>query len=276
MATYAIGDVQGCHDALLRLLAMLKFDPANDHLWLAGDLVNRGPDSLATLRFVKELSEKAITVLGNHDLHLLAIHAEHRTTRDKGLQAILAAPDAGELIHWLRCRPLLHYDPALDTVLVHAGIYPAWTLVQAQQRAQELHDVLCSDNYLDFIHHMYGNQPDHWDEQLEGQDRLRFICNSFTRMRYCDADGHLDLEENGPPGQQSPGTLPWFEMPQRKIRQTRILFGHWSTLGLHQEDNVFALDTGCVWGGRLTALRIDGPEPVYTSIDCPAYKKPPI
>jgi len=274
MAVYAIGDVQGCYDALKQLLDKLEFDPAVDRLWLAGDLVNRGPDSLATLRFIRQLGDRAITVLGNHDLHLLAIHAEHKATRDPGLQAVLTAPDADEIIDWLRCRPLLHYDPALESILVHAGIYPGWTLVQAQQRAQELHDILCSDNYLEFIHHMYGNQPDRWDNQLEGWDRLRFICNSFTRMRYCEADGRLDLKDNGPPGRQPPGTLPWFEVAGRKIRTQRILFGHWSTLGLRQQENIVALDTGCVWGGELTALHIDAPAPTYTRISCPSYKEP--
>jgi bis(5'-nucleosyl)-tetraphosphatase (symmetrical) len=274
MAVYAVGDVQGCYDALQRLLDKLKFDPVRDQLWLAGDLVNRGPDSLATLRFVRQLGDRAVTVLGNHDLHLLAIHADHKTTRDRGLCAVLDAHDADDLVDWLRCRPLLHYDPALDSILVHAGIYPGWTLVQAQQRALELQDILCSNRYLDFIHHMYGNQPDRWDDHLAGWDRLRFICNSFTRMRFCKANGRLDLKDNRPPGQQARGTLPWFAVEGRKIRNSRILFGHWSTLGLWQEANIFALDTGCVWGGKLTALRIDTPEPVLTSYACPTYKKP--
>ncbi len=274
MSTYAIGDLQGCYDPLRRLLDRLDFDPAVDRLWLAGDLVNRGPDSLACLRFVKELGDAAISVLGNHDLHLLAIHADHRTTRDTGLQAVIAAPDAAELIDWLRRLPLLHYDPSLNTILVHAGIWPGWTLDQARQRAQELHQVLASDDYLDFIHHMYGNLPANWSEQLAGWDRLRFICNCFTRMRYCYPDGRLNLIDNGPPGSQREGSLPWFDIPTRKTRQHRIVFGHWSTLGRMQKDGVFALDTGCVWGGQLTALRLDSEQADYQAVDCPTYKKP--
>lgn len=274
MTTYAIGDLQGCYDALQRLLDKLRFDPVQDQLWLAGDLVNRGPDSLASLRFVKSLGDNAVTVLGNHDLHLLAIAADHKTTKDAGLKSILAASDTDELIDWLRRQPLLHYDPELDYALVHAGIYPAWTLQQALGYAEELHQVLASDNYLDFIHHMYGNKPKSWHDDLSDWDRLRFIVNSFTRMRYCESDGKLNLKDKGPIGSQRTGSLPWFDMPQRKTRKQRILFGHWSTVGRLNRQDVYALDTGCIWGGDLSALQLDKETPRYLSIACPEFRHP--
>ncbi|GMR16287.1 MAG: symmetrical bis(5'-nucleosyl)-tetraphosphatase [Gammaproteobacteria bacterium] len=274
MATYAIGDLQGCYDSLLGLLDKLKFDKAKDTLWFAGDLVNRGPDSLATLRFVKSLGDRAITVLGNHDLHLLAIAAKHKKTSDASLQEILNADDADELLNWLRHQPLLHNDSQLNFTMVHAGIYPGWSLRNAQQHASELESVLCSDDYLDFIFNMYGNLPEKWNNNIEGWDRLRFICNSFTRMRYCEADGSLNFKSHGAPGIHPENTLPWFETPQRKAKQDRILFGHWSTLGTINKKNVYALDTGCVWGGQLTALRIDKEEPEYISVDCPGEANP--
>ena len=274
MATYAIGDLQGCYDALQRLLDKLRFDPAQDQLWLAGDLVNRGPDSLASLRFVKSLGDSAITVLGNHDLHLLAIAADHKTTKDPGLKAILTASDADELIDWLRRQPLIHFDPELNFSLVHAGIYPSWTLQQALDYADELHQMLASDNYLDFIHHMYGNKPRAWSDDLNSWDRLRFMVNSFTRMRYCDADGKLNLKDKGPIGSQRAGSLPWFDIPKRKTGKQRILFGHWSTVGKLKRDDVYALDTGCIWGGDLTALQLDTEKPKYISIACPEFRHP--
>ncbi len=274
MATYAIGDLQGCFDALQRLLDKLQFDPARDQIWLAGDLVNRGPDSLATLRFVKSLRNNAITVLGNHDLHLLAIAADHKTTKDTGLKEILSAPDLNELIDWLRKQPLLHYDDQLGFALVHAGIYPAWTLQQALDYAEELHQILAGDDYLDFIHQMYGNKPRIWRNKLKGWDRLRFIVNSFTRMRYCDSDGKLNLKDKGPPGSQGSGSVPWFDMPKRKTINNRIVFGHWSTAGRLDRPDVHALDTGCIWGGDLTALQLDTEYPSYISIACPEFRHP--
>ena len=273
MATYAIGDIQGCFPSLRKLLDKLNFDPADDQLWFAGDLVNRGPESLATLRFVKNLGKNAVTVLGNHDLHLLAIAADHKATRDKSIQAILDAADADDLINWLRQQPLLHADKSLGYVMVHAGIYPGWKLSEAKQHAKELQTVLSSDQYIDFIHHMYGNKPGVWSDDLQGWKRLRFICNSFTRMRYCDKKGKLNLEERGKPAHKHAGSIPWFEVPWRKPIKQRILFGHWSTLGLLDRQDVYALDTGCVWGGKLTALRIDKSRPRYTSIKCPEYRK---
>lgn len=274
MATYAIGDVQGCYDSLQRLLEKLNFDSTNDTLWFAGDLVNRGPDSLSTLRFVKSLGNSAITVLGNHDLHLLAIAAKHKNSNDSGLSAILHAHDSTELLNWLRSQPLLHHDPELNFTMVHAGIYPLWDLATAQQHAHELENVLRSDTYIDFILHMYGNLPDKWDESLQSWDRLRFICNSFTRMRYCEKDGVLNFKSHGAPGTHPENTVAWFELPTRKIIKERILFGHWSTLGSINKENIYALDTGCVWGGKLTALRLDKTSPEYISIDCPGDANP--
>ena len=274
MATYAIGDLQGCYDSLLRLLDNLKFDSTKDTLWFAGDLVNRGPDSLSTLRFVKSLGDHAITVLGNHDLHLLAIAAKHKNTNDKGLKDILSANDAGELLDWLRKQPLLHHDSQLNFTMVHAGIYPEWDLKTAQQSANELEVVLRSDDYLEFILNMYGNLPEKWDDKLQGWDRLRFICNSFTRMRYCEKDGTLNFKSHGAPGTHPENTLPWFDISNRKISEERIVFGHWSTLGKITKKNIYALDTGCVWGGQLTALRLEKEKSEYISVDCPGEANP--
>lgn len=274
MSTYAIGDVQGCYDSLQRLLEKLRFDPTKDTLWCAGDLVNRGPDSLSTLRFIKSLGNNAITVLGNHDLHLLAIAAKHKHTNDKGLTELLDAEDAGELLNWLRRQPLLHHDAELNFTMVHAGIYPGWDLAEAQECAHELETVLRSDAYLDFILHMYGNLPVKWNDELKNWERLRFICNSFTRMRYCEADESMNFKSHGAPGSHPENTLPWFELASRKTQQERILFGHWSTLGLVTKENIFALDTGCVWGGQLTALRLDKDNPEYISVNCPGAANP--
>ena len=274
MATYAIGDLQGCYDSLLRLLDKLNFDPAQDTLWFAGDLVNRGPDSLSSLRFVKSLAEHAVTVLGNHDLHLLAIAAKHKNTNDDGLKAILKADDAGELLNWLRTQPLLHHDKELGFTMVHAGIYPHWDLQTAQHYAHELESVLRSDDYLDFVFNMYGNLPGKWNSDLQSWDRLRFICNSFTRMRYVEHDSTLNFHSHGAPGTHPENTLPWFELPSRKTTNDRIVFGHWSTLGKINQKNIYALDTGCVWGGELTALRIDTEEVEYISVNCPGDANP--
>jgi len=271
MATYAIGDLQGCYDSLLRLLDKLNFDNTNDKLWFAGDLVNRGPDSLSTLRFVKSLGDSAISVLGNHDLHLLAIANGVKTTHSPDLQRILDAPDRDELLQWLSTRALLHHDAAHDFTLTHAGIYPLWTLQQAQTYATELENEL-KNNLNEFLNNMYGDKPDKWNEYLTDFDRLRFICNCFTRMRYCHEDGSLDLTCNGAPGTVPEGTLPWFEIPERQIKDEALLFGHWSTLGMINKKNVYPLDTGCVWGGKLTALKLETAE--YISIDCPGDANP--
>jgi bis(5'-nucleosyl)-tetraphosphatase (symmetrical) len=273
MATYAIGDLQGCYSSLLRLLEKINFDKSKDTIWFAGDLINRGPDSLSTLRFVKSLGDSAITVLGNHDLHLLAIVHNIKTTRSPDLQRILDADDSDELTQWLSTRPLLHHDEKLNYTITHAGIYPLWSLEQAKIYATELENELQNNLNL-FLNNMYGNEPNKWDDSLTGFDRLRFICNCFTRMRFCHKDGTLDFTSNGAPGTIPENTLPWFEIENRKANKEKLLFGHWSTLGLINKDNVFALDTGCVWGGKLTALRIDTEIAKYISVDCPSEANP--
>jgi bis(5'-nucleosyl)-tetraphosphatase (symmetrical) len=276
MAIYAIGDIQGCFLSLQKLLEKIQFNSKKDTLWFAGDLVNRGPDSLETLRFVKNLGDSAISVLGNHDLHLLAIAEGVKPNKDASIKQVLEADDASELLHWLRHRPLMHYDKSLKVAMSHAGIYPLWKIKQARKYAQELEAVLRSDSYTDFIHNMYGDLPDCWDEDLTGKKRLRFICNAFTRMRYCYKNGTLNLKDNGPPGSQTPKTHPWFNLNPELHQGTRIVFGHWSTLGLLYRKDIFSLDTGCLWGGYLSALRLDEAEFTYTMLECPNYKKPPI
>ena len=273
MALYAIGDIQGCYDELQRLLETLRFDARADQLWLVGDLVNRGPKSLDVLRFVKSLGDSAVTVLGNHDLHLLAISVGiERTKPDDTLGEILKAPDRDELLDWLRKQPLLHHDATRGYAMLHAGLPPQWDLAQAQRCASEVEVMLRGPDYKDFFQHMYGNQPDLWDERLSGWARLRFIVNCFTRLRYVDELGRITHKEKGAPRAHSRLT-PWFLAPERKSAANKIVFGHWSTLGLVLEHNVYALDTGCVWGGELTALRLDGGR-ISTNIKCPQSSDP--
>ena len=279
MAIYAIGDIQGCYEDLIHLLDKLKFDPEHDKLWLVGDLVSRGPDSLGTLRFLMSLDDALVSVLGNHDLHMLAVDAGFKTSKDPGLIEILEANDRQVLMNWLRQHSLIHHDKTLGYTMVHAGIYPPWTLQQALEYANELETVLSGEHYHNFIEHMYGNKPDQWSSELSGWDRLRFICNSFTRMRFCNETGQLDLETKGAIGTQTESYIPWYDISQRKMAKQRIIFGHWSTLCLTEniedqhQHNVYAIDTGCVWGGKLTALRIDKDEPELISIDCPAHRE---
>jgi len=269
MAVYAIGDIQGYFDPLRRLLDALRFDPAVDRVWLVGDLVNRGPSSLEVLRFVKGLGEAATAVLGNHDLHLLAVqHAARPRKRRDTLRQVLDASDRDELLGWLRHRPLLHHDPGLGYTLVHAGLAPQWDLATAQACAREVETALRGPEYARFLEQMYGDQPDRWSDTLAGWDRLRFITNCLTRMRYCDVEGRLDLDAKGSPGAQPAGLVPWFRVPGRRHAGLRVVFGHWSQLGLMLEEEVIALDTGCVWGGALTAARLDGPERRPVSVDC--------
>lgn len=270
MAIYAIGDIQGCFEKLLRLLDVLQFDPAQDHLWFAGDLVNRGPDSLKTLRFVRDLDDRALTVLGNHDLHLLALATGGaRQGKRTDLDPVLKASDRDELLHWLRHRPLMHFDARKNFALIHAGLPPQWDLLEALSCAREVETVLRGPDYRDFLGAMYGNEPACWSRSLTGMERLRFIVNCFTRLRFCDAVGGLALKEKGAPGSQSSGLLPWFALPDRASRDTRIIFGHWSTLGYAAEHNTWSLDTGCVWSGQLTAIRVRRKKPIEPiSIDC--------
>src|SRR6056297_750157 len=268
MTVYAIGDLQGCLDPLQRLLERIAFDPASDRLWFCGDLVNRGPASLATLRFVHALGDTAVSVLGNHDLHLLATAwANNRPQKSRDtLHEILEAPDRLELLEWLRRRPLLHHDAAIGFTMVHAGIPPQWDLDEACSAARELEAALGGDSFIGVLRQMYGERPDRWSPDLEGIDRLRFIVNAFTRMRYVRADGSLEFDHKGPerPGDES--LMPWFRFPGRRSAGQRIVFGHWSTLGEMTHEGVFSLDTGCVWGGRLTALRLD--DRTRHSVEC--------
>jgi bis(5'-nucleosyl)-tetraphosphatase (symmetrical) len=262
MATYAIGDIQGCYEELSHLLEIIGFSKTEDRLWLCGDLVNRGPQSLAVLRWARDLGERAQTVLGNHDLHLLAVAAGQRQPRSKDtFQDVLAARDRDELLHWLRQRPLLLHEAELGFTLVHAGLPPQWDLDLARRCAVELETCLRGPENGEFFGHMYGNAPERWSYSLEGWERLRFITNCFTRMRYCDADGRLELRSSGPPGSQPAGYMPWFQVPSRASASQQIIFGHWSTLRLTAKDfhahGVWPLDTGCVWGGWLTALRLE-------------------
>ncbi len=276
MATYAIGDIQGCYDELRRLLERIRFDPARDRLWLVGDLVNRGPRSVDVLRFVKGLGERAISVLGNHDLHLLAVASGLTpNTPEESLEDVLAARDRDEILHWLRHRPLMHRDRHLGYSLLHAGLPPQWDIPSALERAAEVEAVLRGPDYPSFLAAMYGNRPRRWSDDLVGLDRLRFITNCFTRLRYCDRLGNLSLKDKGAPGSQQPPFMPWFEVPGRASAAERIIFGHWSTLGYLHVGNVWALDSGCLWGGSLTALRLKrhGPgKPVQWS--CPRVLTP--
>lgn len=268
MTTWAIGDVHGCRAELDRLLERLRFDPAADRLWFVGDLVNRGPDSLGCLRRVRDLGDAAVTVLGNHDLHLLATTTGDRRPRAKDrFDDILAAPDRAALLDWLRHRPLLHHDRDLGFTLVHAGLHPAWTLATAQALAREVEGMLRGPDYAEMFAWMYGDGPAHWSPELGATERWRFVINAFTRMRYCAPDGRLDLDESGPPGSQAPGLLPWFDVPGRASADQRIVFGHWSTLGYCARNGAFGLDSGCLWGGALTALCLDDPAHVV-QLDC--------
>ena len=269
MAEYAIGDLQGCYDPFRRLLDEISFDPEKDRLWLTGDLVNRGPKSRKTLRFVKSLGKSAITVLGNHDLHLIALANDINVTnsRFESLWKILGKDDCDELIDWLRFRPLAHYSKKLNTLMVHAGLPPQWTRKKTLRRAKEVETILRSADYIDFLEDMYGNQPDKWSGKLTGNKRLRYIVNALTRTRMITADGSLELSHNGPPDRAGKGLIPWFAVDGAKWRGSRIVFGHWSALGLIVEDNLISVDTGCVWGRQLTAVRLDGKSTV-TDVRC--------
>lgn len=260
MPTYAIGDIQGCCDEFESLLDRLQFDPSRDRLWLVGDLVNRGPRSLDVLRKVEALGDSAITVLGNHDMHLLAVvlAGEKRKSKDT-LDDILKAPDRDELMHWLRHRPMLHHDATLACTMIHAGLAPQWDLATAQACARELEAALRDDKAcVELFKHMYGDKPTRWSDDLRGYERLRFITNCLARLRYCRSDGQLDMKFKGTPDQAPKDLVPWFKAPGRKTRQHRIVFGHWSALGYYEGDNVTAIDTGCVWGSKLCAVRLDG------------------
>ncbi len=263
MSTYAIGDIQGCYSELMTLLDVIHFHPERDTLWFVGDLVNRGPGSLAVLRFIKSLPSK-IVVLGNHDFYLIARSFGVAETIDPQdtVDDILQAPDKTALIDWLRKQPLIHYDPALQYVMVHAGIAPCWTLAQACAFAREVERVLQSDQCAFYIEQIYGDQPDQWRDDLQGVERLRVIASFFTRMRLCDAEGKLDFKYKGQIASKPAHLFPWFSMPNRIPISQKILFGHWSALGqqITVAPNIYALDTGCLWGGSLTAMRLEDGE----------------
>src|SRR5487761_2090179 len=259
MSIYAIGDIQGCYNELQHLLDEIRFDPVQDTLWLVGDLVNRGADSLQVLRLVKSLGESAITVLGNHDLHLLAVASgTSRLHRGDTLDEILAAPDREELLAWLRNQRLLHVEG--EFVLVHAGLLPGWTVAQAASLAHEVEAALQAPDYADFLAHMYGNQPNAWEDDLTGYKRLRVITNALTRMRICTERGKMEFDFKAEQQNIPEGYRPWFDIPGRASRDATVIFGHWSALGLMVKENAIALDTGCLWGGPLTAYRLEDRE----------------
>ncbi|MFL6289156.1 MAG: symmetrical bis(5'-nucleosyl)-tetraphosphatase [Actinomycetes bacterium] len=272
MALYAIGDVQGCYDSLRRLLKKIRFDASVDRLWFTGDLVNRGPRSLDVLRFVADLGERATTVLGNHDLHLLAIaNGAHAPKRKDTIGDILVALDRADLLQWLARLPLLHCDDETGAVLVHAGLLPQWDIAQALRCAREAEAAIRSPGALEFFKHMYGDEPNLWRDELGGVERIRLIVNTFTRLRFCDPDGRANYEYKGPPGSQPSPLLPWFAVPGRRSKGRRVIFGHWSTLGLFTDGEVIGIDTGCCWGGSLTAVRLangDQDEHAVSAVEC--------
>lgn len=257
MTTYVIGDLHGCLDPLERLLERLRFDTAVDKLWFVGDLVNRGPQSLQTLRFVKALGDNAITVLGNHDLHFLAVVHGYRNESSKDtFAALLNAPDCDELCHWLSQRPLLHHDESLNHVLVHAGVHPHWSLKCAKKQAVKVQMEISRD-LRGVLASMYGNEPRHWSKALPPESKRRFAINVFTRMRYLRHDGAMSFEFNGPPSQAPSDLLPWHSIADRKPLGCRVVFGHWSSHPAIGRDDLVPTDRGCVWNGWLTAYAIE-------------------
>ena len=259
MANYVIGDVQGCLDSLLKLLEKVQFNPQADTLWFAGDLVNRGPRSLDTLRFIKNLGQSACTVLGNHDLHLLALWCNNGRSHDQDTIAeVIHAPDGEELVNWLRGQPLALRLPHPKTALLaHAGILPQWSFQDALELSEEVRHVLSGPDWKTFMAELYGNKPNRWEPTLEGFDRLRFIVNVFTRMRMVREDGKIDFKYKLEPAEAPPDLKPWFDAPRQFTGEGPIVFGHWSTLGQLKNKAGYCLDTGCVWGGKLSALRLE-------------------
>jgi bis(5'-nucleosyl)-tetraphosphatase (symmetrical) len=274
MATYAIGDLQGCLQPLRELLDYVAFEPGQDRVWLVGDLVNRGPESLEVLRFVRELGESAVTVLGNHDLYLI-MQAEGfgKASKDDTLSPILEAPDRDELLAWLRAQPLFHREGT--HAMVHAGLLPAWDVTQALALSDEVRAALTAANYVEFLSNMWGSEPAAWRDKLRGWDRLRVVVNAMTRMRYVTSAGAMEFRAAGnkaPPEQGPVGCVPWFDAPDRASADHTIVCGHWSALGFRQRPDLIALDTGCLWGGSLTAVRLEDRR-VYR-LPCPQAVKP--
>ncbi len=269
MSLYAIGDLQGCLNPLKELLELIEFDRARDELWLTGDLVSRGPDSLESLRFLKSLGACVRCVLGNHDFHLLRADAGcEPPPADGTLDAILQSLDRGELIEWLRQHPLFIVDHERRLAMVHAGLVPAWGFETAAALANEIETRLRADDYRKFLENIYGNTPERWDENLSGDDRARAIINAMTRLRFCSADGRMTFKYKREPGTQPSGFHPWFETPHRRDPQYTVIFGHWSALGFARRDSVISLDTGCVWGRSLTAFRLDPGREKRFSVRC--------
>jgi bis(5'-nucleosyl)-tetraphosphatase (symmetrical) len=275
VALYAIGDIQGCDAELGALLKAVEFSADRDRLWFVGDLVNRGPESLLTLRRIRALGDAATVALGNHDLHLLAVAlGSARLRSDDTLDDILAAPDRDALLEWLLNRPLMHEDRALNLCMLHAGLAPQWDIATARSCAREFEQALRRNPKRVFAH-MYGDQPDKWDDTLAGAERLRFIVNCFTRLRYVDGAGRLALRTKGNPRKlHAKSLVPWFEAADARWHGPRVVFGHWSTLGFFTDSNVVSLDTGCVWGGSLTALRLDIPGAKPVHVACKVLREP--
>jgi bis(5'-nucleosyl)-tetraphosphatase (symmetrical) len=267
MATYAIGDVQGCFDELQALTALLRFEPTRDRLWFVGNLVNRGPKSLEVLRYVRALGDSAVTVLGNHDFHLLCLaEGFARKRADDTLDDVLSAPDDPEILAWLRGRPLMHAEPGM--AMVHAGLLPQWSIDKALGLAREVESALRGARYREFLAKLYGAEPRAWRDDLAGWDRLRVIVNAMARMRFCTESGEMDLAAKG---SRAPGGFrPWFEW--RPVDEAPIVCGHWSALGLKLSERLVALDTGCVWGGSLTALRLE--DRALFQVPCRGYQQP--
>lgn len=256
MATYAIGDLQGCFFSFQDLLKKIQFNTEDDRLWFVGDLINRGPGSLEVLRWIFERQSSVVAVLGNHDLHTLVVAEGFVSAhRSDTIQVLLDAPDADDLLTWLRHQPLVHFEHGY--LMVHAGLLPQWTIDDAMMLGAEVQAALQSDHYADFLKHMYGNEPIAWQQDLVGWDRLRVITNAMTRLRVCSQQGEMEFKFKGELNKIPDGYRPWFELEHRASIDTPIIFGHWSALGLKHTHNVFALDTGCLWGGQLTALRLE-------------------
>lgn len=271
MAVYVIGDLQGCYQSLMQLLQKIEFREHKDQLWFCGDIVNRGPDSLQCLEFVRSMGDEAVMVLGNHDLHLLAVaFGDARLKAKDTLSELVQNPQHQELLHWLRKQPLMHFNADYNALMVHAGVTPQWRLSDAQACAAEVEQTLRGDNYQDYFRNMYGNEPEVWDDALQGMERLRCITNIFTRMRYCDAEGVMDFDNKMSPASITGSSIrPWFEQGSRLLRHNRVFFGHWSTLPSGKYGKAHALDSGCLWGGSLTAVRIDKKQPRWYRVQCP-------
>lgn len=276
MSIFVIGDVQGCFASLKSLLEACGFDRSQDKLWFVGDLVNRGPESLQTLRFVRDLGDRAVVVLGNHDLHLLGVWAGHRKVHHSDtLAPILEARDCDELMQWLLHRPMVHHEHGI--LMVHAGVWPGWTIEETLFHAQELEAALRGPDYEWVFAHLYGSVPSSWSGDLVGADRLRVITNAFTRMRFCQPDGEMEFHHKGRLGSAPPPLVPWFDVPGRQTAGLPIVCGHWSALGLYLREDLWALDTGCLWGGQLTALKLEpgqAGDRRIIQVKCPSVRNP--